>query len=126
MKSPKTVALELQVSAVDATDDELDELTRNLLTELNESDVESAQLVKNDSAPAGTKSAEVVTAGAIAITVLPTVLPKIIEMIQAWVMRGHGRTVKFKGKVGGRMIEFEGAADDLQKILATLQQGSHT
>jgi hypothetical protein len=124
MMNQKTVTLELEISAQDVTNDELDGMTRNLLAELHESDVESAELVRSASAPAGTKSAEVVTAGAIAISVLPTVLPKIIEMIQAWVMRGHGRTVKFKGKVGGRMIEFEGSADDLQKILATLQQGS--
>ncbi len=63
---------------------------------------------------------EAVTAGAIAIAVLPTFLPKLVEFIQAWALRGQGRTVKFKGKVAGQEVEFEGSAEDLKPLLATL------
>ena len=55
--------------------------------------------------------------GAVAVAVLPAVLPKIVEFCQAWALRGQGRTVKFKGKVGGQDIEFEGKAEDLKNIL---------
>lgn len=77
-------------------------------------------MVKGGSAPQGTKSVDPVTAGAIAIAVLPTMLPKIIETIQAWLLRDSNRTIKFKGKVAGQVIEFEGSSKDLQKTINSL------
>jgi hypothetical protein len=62
--------------------------------------------------------------GAVAVAVLPSVLPKVVEFCQAWALRGQGRTVKFKGKVGGQEIEFEGKAEDLKTILAQLSSAS--
>ena len=47
-------------------------------------------------------------------------LPKIVEFCQAWALRGQGRTVKFKGNIHGQDIEFEGTADELQRLLAQL------
>ena len=113
----------IEVSAADATDEDIDRMTRQLLFELREMDVESAELLKGVPAPYGAKSMDPVTTGAIAITVLPTVLPKIVEAIQAWSLRGSNRTVKFKGKLAGQAIEFEGSAEDLQKLLAMLSEG---
>jgi hypothetical protein len=55
----------------------------------------------------------------LAIEVLPAVLPSVIALVQAWVMRGQGRTVKFKGKG----IEFEGSPEELKKLLASLDMG---
>ena len=109
---------ELQVSVADATDDELDRLTRQLLKEVRETDVESAELAKGGPAPAGSKG-DPITMGAIAIEVLPAVLPSVIALVQAWVMRGQGRTVKFKGKG----IEFEGSPEELQRLLTALEKG---
>jgi hypothetical protein len=57
--------------------------------------------------------------GAIAIAVLPAAIPSLIALLQAWLLRGQGRTVKFKGKG----IEFEGSPEELQKLLATLDKG---
>ncbi len=115
------VELNLQVSVnEEASEDDLDRITRQLLSELREMDVESAELVASEAAPEGTKSVDPVTAGAIAIAVLPAMLPKIIEAIQAFVLRGSNRTVKFKGKLEGQTVEFEGSADDFQKLLVTL------
>jgi hypothetical protein len=113
----------IKVSAPDAAEEELDTLARQLLSELREMEVESAELTRGDSAPAGTKSVDPVMAGSIAIAVLPTLLPKIVEGIQAWVLRGNNRTVKFKGTVGREMVEFEGTAEELQKLLTTLEKG---
>ncbi len=77
-------------------------------------------LARAGAAPEGSKAAEVLTLGAVAVAVLPAVLPKIVEFCQAWALRGQGRTVKFKGKVGGQDIEFEGKAEDLQRVLSML------
>ncbi len=122
MEEPDVIQLNLQVSAADASSDEIDDMTRRLLAELRETDVESAELAAGGPAPAGAKSAEVVTAGTILLTVLPSALPKLIDFVQSWAMRSRGRTVKFKGKIAGQDVEFEGSAQDLQALLKTLQK----
>jgi hypothetical protein len=124
MDNPQLTELQLEISASDTTTEDIDQITRQLLRELRELDVESAELVKGDRAPDGTKSLDPVTIGSIAIAVLPTALPKVVDAIQAWVLRDNHRTVKFKGKVGGQAIEFEGSAEDLQRILTKLSKGN--
>lgn len=109
----------IEVNATDATEEDIDRLTRQLLSELRELDVESAVLAKGDSAPSGTKSVDPVMLGSIAIAVLPAFLPKVVDTVQAWATRGQGRTVKFKGKG----IEFEGSPEELHKLLASLEKG---
>ena len=123
MSTEEILNLELEISAEDTTEADLDCMTRNLLAELRETDVESVELVTSGSAPSGTKSTDPVTTGAIVLAVLPTFLPKIVEFVQAWALRGHGRTVKFKGKVSGQTVEFEGHPEDLQNLLETLSKG---
>lgn len=118
---PETT-LRLEIEAEDASTDDIDLMTRQLLTELREIDIDSAQLAGGGPAPEGTKSVDPVTTGAIVMTVLPTVLPKLVDFIQAWCLRGQGKTVKFKGKIGKERIEFEGSAEDLQKLIATLSK----
>lgn len=114
--------LTLQVEAgPDTLPDELDVLARQLLDELRDTEVESANLASAGAAPAGTKSAEAITLGAVAVAVLPTFLPKLVDFVQAWSLRGQGRTVKFKGKVAGQELEFEGSAADLKAVLSALQ-----
>lgn len=79
--------------------------------------IESAELTKGVPAPEGSKG-DPVTIGNIALEVLPVAIPSLIAFIQAWVMRGRGRTVKFKGKG----IEFEGSPEELQKLLESLDK----
>jgi hypothetical protein len=120
MDNQEFTELSLEISASDASQDDIDRMTRQLLSELREMDVESAELVASEAAPAGTKSVDPVTVGAIVIAVLPNMLPKLMDMIQAWAMRGSNRAVKFKGMVAGQVMEFEGSAEDLQKLIASL------
>jgi len=112
--------LEFEIEIIDpeATEEDLDRTTRNLLAELRQTDIDSAELVSIGSAPEGSKG-DPVTIGSLAMTVLPTVLPGVIDMIKDWSGRKASRTVKFKGKG----IEFEGSAEDLEKLLATLNEG---
>jgi hypothetical protein len=112
--------MRLEIQAADATADDIDLMTRQLLMELREINIDSAQLAGDEPVPAGAKAVDPVTTGAIVMTVLPTALPKLVDFIQAWCLRGQGKTVKFKGKVGGERIEFEGSAEDLQKLISTL------
>jgi len=93
-------------------------MTRQLLSELRELNVESAELTKGEPAPFGSKG-DPIALGSIALELFPAVLPSVIGLVQSWMTRGQGRTVKFKGKG----IEFEGSPEELQKLLASLDKG---
>jgi hypothetical protein len=118
MTTEDPIELEIEVLAADTTEEDLDKMTRNLLEELREINVESANLLSIGAAPEGSKG-DPVTMGMLALEVLPAVLPSVIALVQSWVMRGQGRTVKFKGKG----IEFEGSPEELQKLLEKLEKG---
>jgi len=62
---------------------DVDFMTRQLLAELRETDVESAELERGGGAPQGTKSGDPVATGSIVISALPTVLPAVVAFIQA-------------------------------------------
>ncbi len=119
MDNPDLTQVTIEISAADATEEDIDQMTRQLLSELRETDVDSAELARGGSAPHGTKSGDPVAIGSIMISALPTVLPAVVALVQAWSARGQGRTVKFKGKG----IEFEGSPEKLQKLLASLEKG---
>ena len=118
MNNPDFTQLNIEIRADDATEEDIDRMTRQLLSELRELDVESADLTRGGPAPKGSKG-DPVTIGSIVVSALPTALPAVVALVQAWTSRGQGRTVKFKG----RGIEFEGSPEELQKILATLEKG---
>jgi hypothetical protein len=118
MEENNTAEFQIEVSATYATDEELDRMTRQLLSELRELDVESAELTRSGTAPQGSKG-DPITLGSIALVVLPAALPKVFDLVQRWSIRGRGRSIKFKGKG----IEFEGTPEDLEKLLALLEKG---
>lgn len=117
MSDTEKVELQVEVGAPEATDEEIDRMARQLLSELRGLNVESAELTRSGPAPVGSKG-DAITIGSIALQVLPAVLPSVLGMVQAWALRGEGRMVKFKG--GG--IEFEGSAQDLQDLLRGLEK----
>jgi hypothetical protein len=105
--------------------DQLDRLTRQLRSELLDLDTESVDLVKSETPPAGTKSAEAVTAGTLAVAILPAFLPKLLEYLQSWTMREEQRKVKVKSQVGDRSIELEYSPnalsqEELKELVTTL------
>jgi hypothetical protein len=122
MTEQPVARFDLQITMPDSSAEAIDAAARQLLSELREQDVESAELARGGSAPDGTKSADPVTLGSLAIAVLPALLPKLLEFIKDWTGRGQGRAVKFKGKIAGQTIQFEGSAEDLQKLITTLSK----
>lgn len=123
MGDSELTELRIEVSASDSTEEDIDRMTRQLLSELRNTDIESAELTRGGPAPSGTKSIDPVLMGNIAVAVLPALLPKLVDFVQAWAARGQGRIVKFKGKVGGQLIDFEGSSEDLHKLLDALEKG---
>jgi hypothetical protein len=87
--------------------DQLDQLTRQLQSEILDQGYGSAALVTGDEVPHGAKSADAVTWGMLAVSVLPTVLPKLIEFLQSWTMRSESRKVKVRSQIGEQSIELE-------------------
>jgi len=123
MEELTKVEFEIQISIEDTTDEELDEAARRLLNEVKDlHSVDSVGLTSSQSVPEGSKG-DAITIGSLAVVVLPTAIPSLIALVQAWMLRGQGRTVKFKGKVGRQLIEFEGPPDELQKLINSLQAG---
>lgn len=126
--NPTPVNLTLQISAGQDVDPEtLDRLTRQLLAEIQDLDVESAGLLKGGPAPEGAKGPELVTLGSMAVLVLPVVAPKLIELLQSWVTRAENRTVKIKAQVADRSIEVEYSPaamsnDELKRLVDTISQ----
>lgn len=118
MTTDNLIKFKIEVFAEDTTEEEIDSMARNLLSELRETNVESVSLVSKGHTPIGSKG-DPITIGQLAIEVLPAAIPSVIALIQAWVMRGQGRTVKFKGSG----IEFEGSPEELRKLLEKLEKG---
>jgi hypothetical protein len=89
------------------TPEELDLASRGLRSELLDLQIESVDWIASPDVPAGAKSAEAITLGTMAITVLPIFIPKMIEFLQSWVARNDGKTIKVKSQAGDRSIELE-------------------
>ncbi len=87
--------------------DELDRATRQLRYEIQDLDVDSIELVKSVDPVTGAKSVEAVTVGSLAVAVLPTLVPKLVEFLQSWALRGESRKIKIKTQVGDRSVEIE-------------------
>ena len=116
MSTEDALEFEIEVLAENTTETDLDDMTRNLLGELKKETPVDAKMVSVGPAPEGSKGDSVAV---LTMSALPMVLPGVVEIIKSWAMRGQARTVKFKG----RGINFEGSADDLQKLLAGLDKG---
>ena len=122
MDGSENVEFQLTVSIPDGTEDEIDRLTRGLLNDLKGMDVESARLASDGIAPEGSKGIDPVTTGTIALAVLPTMMPKILEFLQSWSLQGKERTIKFKGKVANQNIDFEGSFAEMEKLVEMLEK----
>ena len=102
--------------------EDLDAMTRQLRNEIEELGVESVRLATGQEAPAGSKSMEAVTIGALAVTILPAALPRLIEFLQAWTLRSKDQMVKIKASVGDRSVDVEYPAGASETVVRELIQ----
>ena len=106
--APNVANLVIHVGAGEELDaEDLDRLTRQLRDELRDLDLESVELAPGEKAPPGAKSPEALTLGALAVGILPSLIPKLIDFLQAWSLRGQNRVVKIKANIGDRSVEVE-------------------
>jgi hypothetical protein len=104
--SPATVYLQVDSNSELPADD-LDRAVRNLRRDLSELEVGSVDFVRDESAPAGAKGGEVLALGSLAVVVLPVLLPKLVEFLQTWLLRGENRRVKMKLQLHDKSVELE-------------------
>ena len=104
-ENPAELFVELSLEGGDTS--ELDELTRQLRSEVEELDVDSVEEVSLGSAPEGTKAADFTAIGQMAVTLAPTIVPPLFELLKAWVERKPSTPVKVKVRVGRKTTEIE-------------------
>ena len=121
MSKEKTIQLMLQVDIEDADREELDFQTRQLLREIRAQDVESAELTSRPPEQ-GTKALGATELGSIVVELGPTVFPMLFSAVSSWVNRDRSRSVKFKGEISGKIVEFEGDLADFKRLLTMIKQ----
>ncbi|HSV37601.1 MAG TPA: hypothetical protein VLI04_02475 [Nocardioidaceae bacterium] len=109
--------LVLGVSEDDSDDVYLDELARQLRTELLETDVESVEPLSEGEAPEGTRSELAIAAGALVATVAPLGLQGAVGVVQEWLKTAvpGRRTVRLE--IGGDVLELGGIDATTQQSL---------
>ena len=70
-------------------------------------EVQSADLLRAGAAPRGSKGIDPISLGALAVSILPTAVPKLVEVLGGWLMRGENRKIKIKTQMGDRSVELE-------------------
>ncbi|MEP0804075.1 MAG: hypothetical protein HRF47_01185 [Chloroflexota bacterium] len=101
----RDLKIELSVEGGDA--EELDDLTRELKREIETLGVESVKSVSAGSVPAGTKSADWTMIGQLAVTLAPSVIPPLIDLLKSWVERKPSTPVKIRLKAGKKTAQIE-------------------
>lgn len=116
------IDLKVHVDAEEADDEMVSELTRQLLLEVRDCEIEDADLVSIDSAPPGAKSAGGFELGALALSVLPKAAAQLIEFLFSWAKRGSDRVIKISTQIGDRKFDVEYdpktiSNDDLKQLV---------
>jgi hypothetical protein len=125
--SEHTSELLIELSLEGGDPAELDELTRQLRAEVEELNVDSVEQVSAGDAPQGTKAVDLAAIGQMAITLAPTIIPPLFELLRSWVERKPSTPVKVRVKVGKRTAQIEydptkTSAKDLEALIKTLNK----
>lgn len=122
-----TESTELLISLLLEDDDqtELDELTHELRSEIEQLSIDSVEDVSLGEAPEGTKAADWASIGSMAVTLAPTIIPPLFELLKSWVDRKPSTPVKIKIKVGRKIAQIEydptkTSAEELEILVKTL------
>ena len=119
------VVVELSLEGGDSV--ELDELTRQLRSEVQELDIESIHEVSEGVAPAGTKGVDMAAIGQMAISLVPSIIPPLFDLLKSWMERKPSTPVKVTVKIGRKTAQIEydptkTSAKDLDLLVKTLHK----
>jgi hypothetical protein len=118
--------IELSLEGGDSV--ELDELTHQLRDQVEELNVVVEQ-VSAGPAPEGTKAADFTAIGQMAVTLAPTLVPPLFDLLKSWVERKPSTPVKVRVKVGRKTAEIEydpahTSAKDLEALIKALNKSA--
>jgi lysophospholipase L1-like esterase len=124
-ENPAELFIELSLEGGDTG--ELDELTRQLRAEVEELNIDSVEEVSAGSAPKGTKSADFSAIGQMAVTLAPTIVAPLFNLLKSWVERKPSTPVKVKVRVGRKTTQIEydpthTSAKDLEALVKALNK----
>ena len=123
---PQPVQVLVSIGDVASEDvEQIDAETRRLRREMAEFEVDSVELPSAGEVPAGAKAGELAALGSLLVTLAPAVVPKILEFLQSWALKGAGRTVKVRVTSGDRSVDVElsagtGSDRELKELLTTV------
>jgi hypothetical protein len=119
------VQLNLTIAEPGADAECVDDLTQRLMRDLRDLGAEYVERPSDGPAQEGAKGASAFTWGALALGAAPAFLPKLVEFLQAWTLRGEKRTVKIKTPAG---VEVEFTPEkrlSQDELLALVQRLTH-
>jgi hypothetical protein len=107
-----------------ASPEELDGAARNLRRELLDAGLDDVELAAGPPPPEGVKSAEALIAGALSLTLLPSLLAPLLAVAQDWTRRRPGRALKLAYSIGDQRFDLEYDPDklDVNDLLSRLMQ----
>lgn len=118
------LSLEVHLESADQDLRDLDVQTRRLRSDIQGIGVTSASLLREGPAQPGAKGAEALTVGGVIVTLGSALLPKLIDLLRAWLMERSKRRVRIKGP-RGVTVELAGGSttpQDIQKLVRQLTE----
>ena len=109
----------LRLAAPDGDAEELDDLTRKLRWEMEESEVERVDLVPGGDVPEGTKAGLVTAHGELNVTLKPAALPNFLGVVRDWLSRQNQR-VEIVATVGNSTFHINASITDVSTIMQAL------
>ncbi|WP_028061592.1 hypothetical protein [Candidatus Solirubrobacter pratensis] len=103
--------------------EEVDRAVGELLREVRELDVESAERLPGGPPPDGSRALEVAALGSLVVSLGRGALGGLAGVLQAWLSRRTGRTVKLT--LGSDSIEISGGSDTYQRQLIETFLAAH-
>ena len=124
-ENPAELVIELSLEGGDTA--ELDELTRQLREEVEELNVDSVKQVSAGAAPEGTKAVDFTVIGQMAVTLAPSIVPPLFDLLKSWVQRKPSTPVTVKVRVGRKIAQIEydpthTSAKDLEALIKALNK----
>lgn len=96
----ETAELMISLSIEDGDQTELDELTRQLRSAIEQLNVDSVDHVSGGDAPEGTKSLDWAMIGNLVVTLAPTIVPPLFDLMKSWIERKPSTPVKITIRIG--------------------------
>ena len=116
----------LHIESPEADAEELEELTRQLRSEILETPVEQVDFVPGTPAPEGAKGATLAAHGELAVTMKPGGLPDFLGLLRDWLTRHEDRRVEVTLNIGGNPVNIKASITDISAVMQAISASTTT